>query len=388
MRLLIALSQYHRQAGYPRYGVDLARALRSRGHEVTVLCRLRHDPEPADAGISFEEYRPLGQRPLPVMATEPWVVSRRIRELQPAFDATLVIGIPVTAPSILIGLGAQKGFYRATLRTMGPGSLRYWVERLRPFHKPIMAWEKAMMRKPWPSLVVVGAEPYRHEYPDGYGYPLDRVVAVPMGIDLETFRFDPALRAEVRAELGIDDGSPLLLNIAGRARQKALDVVADALHRLPQDRPWTFAFAGDGSQAPWLSSATAALQETGRVRLLGRVPDVVGLYCAADLVVFPSRYDPWGLVNTEALGCGTPVVTSATVGSAVAVEEGVNGAVIPDPDDPDALAGAIARTLDRVEAGEFEREALRRSVEWLTYDEGAARLESVIEDHLAREPVA
>lgn len=377
MRLLIALSQYHRAAGYPRYGVDLTRSLAARGHDVTVLSRLR-ETEPADAGIHFEDYTVLGSRNLPVMLSEPFMLTRRLRELMGDYDATVVIGIPVLAPAVLIGLGAQKGFYKNTLRTLGPRSLRYWVERVRPFHKAVMVWEWAMMRKPWPPLVVVGAQPYAHEYPEGYGYPAERVVDVPMGVDLDTFGFDADLRATTRADLGLDDDTPFLLNIAGRARQKALDVVVDSLHRLPTDRPWTMAFAGDGSSAPWLDEATRDLQASGRVRLLGRVPDVVGLYCAADLVVFPSRYDPWGLVNTEALGCGTPVVTSATVGSSVGVVEGVNGTVIPDPDDAAALTAAITSMLDRLDGDGFDRDEMRRSVEWLTYDEGAARLEAVL----------
>ena len=65
------------------------------------------------------------------------------------------------------------------------------------------------------------------------------------------------------------------------------------------------------------------------------------LYRGADLVVFPSRYDTWGMVVNEALTDGLPIIVTTEVGAVPdLVEDGVNGVVIPPKDVP-ALESAM-----------------------------------------------
>jgi glycosyltransferase involved in cell wall biosynthesis len=232
-----------------------------------------------------------------------------------------------------------------------------------------------MLRGRYPSRVIVGHEHYGREYAELYGFPADRVVVIPHGVALEEFSFSPELRDETRQALGVGPDEPVLLTVAGRARQKGLDVVAESLRLMPADRPWRFVCAGDGSRSPALESRTAELRRAGRVSLLGRVPDVRALYCAADLLVFPSRYDPWGMVVTEALACGLPVACSGHIGAASAVRPGVNGALLKNPDDPVELRDAVLALLGR----SFDRAAVAASVADLSWDACAERMEPYLE---------
>lgn len=379
MKILIALSEFHQGAGYPRYGAQTALALARRGHEVTVLTR-RAEIRDEDRILSFRTYDVPGRGLLVPMAREPAVVTRALREASREFDVAVSVGIPVLHPAVLVGLGTHRGYFRTSLSSLGLASPRRWVEMARPFHRVVMAWERAMLRRRVPQLVIVGGERYAAEYPALYGFPAERVVVVEMGVSPQDFAFDAGLRERARAELGIAPGTTVMLNIAGRSRQKGLDVLVEALKGLP-DGDWTCLFAGDGSRAPVLEARTAALRARGRVSLLGRVADVRALYCAADLVVFPSRYDPWGLVATEALACGVPVVCSGTIGAAVAIIEDANGTIVPDPTDPEAVRDGIARLLHR--ARSFDRRAVAASVAWLSWDAGAERLERHLEQVVA-----
>ena len=63
-----------------------------------------------------------------------------------------------------------------------------------------------------------------------------------------------------------------------------------------------------------------------------------------DFFVFPSRYDPFGLVLLEAAASGAPVITAQTAGGAQLVD-GAGGIVLEDPDDVDALAEAMNRLV-------------------------------------------
>ena len=68
-----------------------------------------------------------------------------------------------------------------------------------------------------------------------------------------------------------------------------------------------------------------------RVRWNGPQPDIAPWYAAADLLVLPTRYEPFGNVIVEALACGLPVITTALAGASSAVVPGVNGLLQQDP---------------------------------------------------------
>jgi UDP-glucose:(heptosyl)LPS alpha-1,3-glucosyltransferase len=375
LRILLLVSEYHRRGGFPRHGADLAAAFAARGNDVTVLTR-HVEAEARDDGITFIHYHAPRRPMLLGMALEPRALAKALRPIAHQFDAVLSVGIPVREPVVLIGPGTHRGYFLNALSSLPRTSLRRWVELVRPFHRIVMSWERAMLRGGHARLVVVGGDTYAREYIDMFDVPPERVAVVPHGIDLEEFRFDPEARRRIRAELGIDEDTKLMLNVAGRSRQKGLDVICSALDRLPLNADWKFAFAGDGSGSPALARRTRRLRKQGRVLLLGRVPSVRDLYSAADLLVFPSRYDPWGMAVTEALACGLPVVCSSHIGSASAVRPGENGLLLVDHQDPQQLAYAVESLL-RVP---IDREVVAASVQAFSWDAAAAMLELVLDE--------
>lgn len=371
MRVVMATSEYHRRGGFPRAAADYAVGLVRLGHEVVVHAREgRIDAGPDDAGIEFRPYRTVSGPTLLHMATEPVVVGRLLREADA--DLVLSVGIPTRSAAVLLGPGTHRAWYRRTRRSLSIWSPRRWGEPLRPFHRVVLAWERAMLGSRHPRLVVVPDPGHAAEYAELYGFPPERVVQVPYPVNLDEFRYDPGARARLREELGVPEGVPLLLNIARRGRQKGLDVLARALTELARDVDFRAVFAGDGATSRMLAAATEDLRRSGRVRLLGRVPEVAPLYSAADALVFPSRYDPWGLVVTEALASGTPVVCSRDIGAATAVREGENGLLLDDAEDPAEIRARIGELL--AAPGGSDREAVSGSVGWLGREPVARRL--------------
>ncbi len=80
------------------------------------------------------------------------------------------------------------------------------------------------------------------------------------------------------------------------------------------------------------------------MRFLGRIDDadLPGLYAAATLFVFPSRYEGWGLPVVEAMACGTPVACS---NASSLPEAAGDAALLFDPDDTAAITAALAQGL-------------------------------------------
>lgn len=360
MKILIAASEYHRGAGFPRASAQLATSLKSRGHEVTVCARKWEQMED-DEGIEFRRYKTWDLSMITHLATEPWALSRMFRKELKNYDVGICVGMPCLAPVVLMGPGTHRAWYETTTsRSGGGGGLRRIIERFRPFHWTVMLWERAMLMGRHPLLVVVPNETGVKEYRRFFDFPEDRLVIIPNTVEIEDFRFSPELRDKTRAELGLEPSELMMLHIGNRGRQKGLDVLSAALRRLDTEVPWHFFFAGSGSTSKKLRRDVEGLSN---VTLLGRVPDTRALYCAADLLVFPSRFDPWGLVVTEALATGVPVIASGHIGSAVAVKEGLNGWRIDNPTDVGELVAKITRALPQ--ARSFDRGEIAGSVAWL-----------------------
>ena len=186
------------------------------------------------------------------------------------------------------------------------------------------------------------------------------VSVVPNAVDASLF---------VRPEGERRSGRARLLFVGAYAR-KGLDTAIRALARMRQDAELVAIGSGDGAR---YRSLAVQLGVGDRVRLeppRGRIEEA---FAAADLFLFPTRYEPFGMVIAEALAAGLPVVTSAVAGAAELIRDGASGFVVADPEDAAGFAAAAVRILGepgrRVAMGESARAAVRD----LTWDSVAAR---------------
>ena len=168
------------------------------------------------------------------------------------------------------------------------------------------------------------------------GWPAERVSVIPNFA--EAGEADPASRA---AE-DTPEGAPLLLAMSRLHPAKGLDVLLRALPLLPEAWLWV---AGSGPLEAELKAQAEALGVADRVRWLGWRDDAGALYRAADVTVFPSRYEPLGNTVIQAWAHGSPVVAAAARGPADLIADGRDG-LLASVDDPEALAGFVRRVLE------------------------------------------
>jgi glycosyltransferase involved in cell wall biosynthesis len=192
-------------------------------------------------------------------------------------------------------------------------------------------------------------------------------------VDLDRFAPDPAIRAEVRAALGLGD-APVVFTAGRLVSKKGFEFLIDAATALRADVPaLRVLIAGDGD----LREALRARAESAGapVTFLGlETQDAIGrLAAAADIVVVPSVRDEAGNVDglpnfaLESLATATPVVATNVGGLPQAIDDGVNGRIVPERDAA-ALAGAIADLLRRPDEaralGHAARARLGRDFSW------------------------
>ena len=214
------------------------------------------------------------------------------------------------------------------------------------------------------TVVVPGAEGRRAFR--AWGVPEARIFLAPQCHDVDTYakalaRLDPdSARLELHAALGC---RPRVALVVGRLLQwKGVKEVLDAWDRLPPPlrRDWTLLFVGQGPEANRVDVAIAT-HATGEIVHIQRAgPDELAeLYTIADLMVFPTLGEPWGIVVNEAMACGLPVLCSPRAGCAEELVITGKTGWLADPHDEMALRDGLLEALTcghRIRMGERARE--------------------------------
>jgi glycosyltransferase involved in cell wall biosynthesis len=247
-------------------------------------------------------------------------------------------------------------------------------------------WKRSVKRVMWPWLfrvadqVIVPSSGSR-DLMRLLGLADERVTITPYVVDNDWWlaQAEKVDRAVARAGWGATDTDGVVLFCAKLQPWKrpfdlleafAKSGISDAL----------LVFAGEGPLRGELEARAAAMGLAGRVRFLGFVNQshLPGIYRAADLMVLPSVYEPFGVVVNEAMLCGCVVAASDHVGAARdLVAEGRTGFVYPCGD-IDVLAEVLRRALgDRVQLKEMGRQARARMETWSPRENIEATLEAV-----------
>ncbi|MBW4716545.1 glycosyltransferase family 4 protein [Saccharothrix obliqua] len=167
------------------------------------------------------------------------------------------------------------------------------------------------------------------------------------GIEPRRWRVRPADVAAARARYAAD-GAPLLLFFGRLEWEKGVQDLIAALPRVRRaHRGARLVVAGGGTHRDWLVEQARKHRVRRAVDFAGHLPDrsLVAVLAAADAVVLPSRYEPFGIVALEAAAAGTPLVASTAGGLGEVVLDGETGLSFA-PGDVDGLARAVRSVLD------------------------------------------
>jgi glycosyltransferase involved in cell wall biosynthesis len=238
----------------------------------------------------------------------------------------------------------------------------------RPRGTPAFAVRSQILRS-FDALCAIGSRARRRLI--DAGVRRERITLSPYTVDVERFAASRRLtREEARARVGVAEGLPVVL-FAGKLteRKRPLDLVR-AMRLL--DIPARLVVAGDGQLRGRLEAE--AEREQIPMTQLGFVNQskIPYVYRAADVLVLPSSWEPWGLAVNEAMACGTPAVCSDGVSAGDDLVRPVSEELLYATGDEKALAAALHHAL----AGprhELECRVIERIGQW-TYREAVSGL--------------
>lgn len=205
-----------------------------------------------------------------------------------------------------------------------------------------------------------------HDY---FGLPAERPTVIPNAVYLRPSPFVNTADARNFRRRYATDNEQLVFFIGRLVYEKGVHVLLDAWQRVAAQRPARLVIAGGGPQATALAAHAAALGLGERVQLVGRISDDTRdrLYRVADAAVFPSLYEPFGIVALEAMAHGCPVVVTRTGGLQGIVQAHETG-ILVEPGNTDSLAWGILHTLEHPQwARERARNALHAIVQHYTW---------------------
>lgn len=217
----------------------------------------------------------------------------------------------------------------------------------------------------------------------------DRVHIIHNGIDTELYR--PVDDPGVLERIGVNPARPSVLFVGRITRQKGVKHLLAAAREFAPDIQ--LILCAGAPDTPEIEAETAAVVEqltttrTGVIWVREMLPreDVVALLTAATVFACPSVYEPLGIVNLEAMACGTAVVASAVGGIPDVVVDGETGMLVPyDADAPEKLEHGLAAAInelcaDPARADEMGRAGRARAVEQFGWDAIAARTVALYE---------
>ncbi|MBE9049035.1 glycosyltransferase family 4 protein [Nostocales cyanobacterium LEGE 11386] len=337
MKLCIVTHKIQKGDGQGRVNYEVAQEAIRRGHHLTLLA--------SQVALELQESHQVNWVTISVKGWPTEFLRNMIfaikstswlRKHRHELDIIKVNGAITNAPGDVNAVhfvhSSWLKFISQTTKTFNVYDFYQWLYTTLNAH-----WEKKAFRA---AQVVVAVSHKVVQDLLAIGVPPESIRVILNGVDLQEFSpgaSDSFGALRKRQKWQLPENVPLAL-FAGdiRLTRKNLDTVLQALVQVPDLH---LAVAGNTEGSPYVQLA-ASLGLHERVHFLGLRSDVPELMKAVDFLVFPSRYEPFGLVVIEAMAAGLPVITAISTGAADLVTP-ESGIVLPDSDDTEALTQAL-----------------------------------------------
>lgn len=332
MKIALIRRQFAATGGAELYLQRLIAALAAAEHEVHLFAE---GWEGAPSNVTLHQVPVRAPR-----ARRPVIFADTVAEMIKAESFDVVFSLERTFSQDVYRAG--DGLHRVWLQQRK----RYapWWKRpfvgLGAFHRNMMALEARTFDSQGTRHVIVNSDMVRQEILQHFAFPAERIHLVRNGVDLTRFKLGP--REATRQRLGVKPDEFVLLFVGSGWERKGLGFLLRLMKR------W------DGKPG---REGKVRLLVVGKGRHRGQVPanvifagsmaKVEDAYAAADLLTFLPIYEPSSNVVTEALASGLPVITSRFNGAAELIEPSLNGDVLDEPADTDALERAVQVWMDK-----------------------------------------
>jgi UDP-glucose:(heptosyl)LPS alpha-1,3-glucosyltransferase len=356
MKIAFIVHDYHRHGGHSRYVAELAIRFRKE-HEVHVFANHWEEPDPD--GISFHK-------------VPAWTWRELSKVLTFILPATLMTpkGFDIVHSQGLCGLRHDI----ATVHFIQPIWLNELKKRGKITRISYLFWkwlvsplEKYALGPKCSRRLIAISKGMISDLRNEYGIE-GNVDLIYHGVDLD--RFNPSCnkihRDKIRQSWGVTSTDFVALFVGNL--QKGASAAIRAVARVPGAR--LALVSGSDNFAEKKIALECGVSD--RIIWSAKSREIEKYFAAADCFVFPTVYEPFGMVISEAMASGLPVITSRKAGAADLIQDGVSGWLMDEPWDVEAISDKLQRLKnDSVLCFEMGMKA-RQAIECFTWDRCAS----------------
>lgn len=355
--------------GAERDCAQVVKALFELGHEVTLIARKR-DNFCQEAKFIPISYKARGS------VLKNYLFFLKVKHVLKRAEFDVVYGLSRVHPVDVFRV--EDPLHAAWIETRYQSNLARGLVKLSLRHRMLLYLERKLMLDPQVRIVCMSrlvASQISQHY--GLTPSSNRLSVIYNGVDLQQFN-STARKAgkELRQKLGLQHKTTLLFAGAD-ARRKGFQTLIKAMSSLQHGDMYLLVMGLSKKKIPFPLPSNIE----DRLIFTGWVGNPAVYYGCADLLVLPTKNDPFGNVVLESLACGTPVLTTTAAGASEIVEPGKTGFIMADPRSHDELREKLEDYLSfpkskRVTMGE---EAAHQATQY-TWARHGEMLLQVLED--------
>jgi UDP-glucose:(heptosyl)LPS alpha-1,3-glucosyltransferase len=361
LKIAFVVHDYNRTFGHSRYVAELATRFKHE-HEVHVFTNTVDEPDPSDLIFHHVPAWRLSALAgcLTFIVPATFAVGR-------GFDIVHAQGLCGLRHNVATAHFCQPAWYAALQRMQGRLT---WRQRLNQWL--ITPLERRALAQTATKRVIAISERIRADLAEHFGRR-DGVRLVYHGVDLETFhpRNRGLYRNEICARLHLSPTACIALFVG--YLPKGASVAIRAVARTPGVHLLLISNAD-------CRAAQAVAQVEGiadRVTFVPYTRAIERYFAAADVFVFPTLWEPYGMVISEAMASGLPVITSRSAGAAELITHGQDGWLTDDPWDVNTVAAGLEELATNSERRRVMGTRARTTIEAYSWDVTAERTMAV-----------
>lgn len=364
MKIGLTSIVFNKQGGIARYVVELAERF-VREHEVHLLTSRYEDT--VEGLIVHENKIPWKPISLQVASNALLNISRISALKNAGVDVVNSQGAEALNSDVVTMQSCQK----AAVRKFGSdrGITYSLLKSLEPRNNVVLAIEKHVLNHS--KKIIAISQSVKKEIIENYRIPEEKIDVIYSGVNLS--EFNPGNRREyrnlIRQKHGIESTDFILMFSGWEFKRKGLQYIIEALPSMENN---VKLLAVGGADKTSYENLATKLEVRDRTIFVGHQKNISEYYAASDVFVFPTSYEPFGLVITEAMASGLPVVTTKTAGAAELITDGVDGMLLNSPYDSSEVAEKVNYILNN-NLGDKMGSKARKTAEKYSWDNVAEK---------------
>lgn len=331
MKIGIVLSKCHR-FGSSRYLIETIPYFVSKGHEIHLFAN-SWDPIEHEA-VFFHKTPKLFSNNLVLREAFNTFSNSLIQKFH-KFDVTLAQPTRYFTPDI----GEMQFVYKAWIDYKLSAGVKDGL-KIKLADSWLSWMEKKNVKKCREFIALAGS--VKKTMVEGYQIPDEKVAVCYSGVNLDEFhpKNKSLYRAGIREKFGIKDDEKLILFVGNPFSRKGLDHLIKALARIKKEK-FKLLVSGKDDPQPYIGLSKNLGLEKKIIYNIGLTSEIKKIFAAADMFVFPTLYEPFGLVILEAMASGLPVVTSEIAGAAELISDHKDGIILKNPENVDEISQSM-----------------------------------------------